>query len=197
MTAQTTTVQAGPGLDAITWRLPAYAAHWLPDDDLTAVTDWFAANQVRRASFDRPVLVERGVIRFGQDHSDSTVRARNRVIVTREVPLRTAPPAVFQPDVDEQVLDELAALFQRHEWSAGFGNQGGVCVDCSPILVREGKVYCHVDDVMPWPCPPVRAAMNAAGVPVPGPPAPTPRVLGDCLDPAAQAKAFAHLEGSR
>jgi hypothetical protein len=180
-----------------TWELPAYAGHWLSDEDVTAVTDWLQANGARRASFNQPIVVANGVIRFGQDHSDSTVRARHRDVRQCDVPLRTEPPNVTRPNVEPRVLLDLVSLFEQHEWSAGFGNQGGVCVDCSPIVVRDGKVYCRVNDVMPWPCPPVRAAMNAANVPIPGPSEPTPRMLGDCLDPAAQARAFAHLDGER
>lgn len=42
----------------ISWRLDAYAGHWLTNEELTAITDWMADNQLHRATAERPVVVE-------------------------------------------------------------------------------------------------------------------------------------------
>jgi hypothetical protein len=177
-------------LTRITWRLDAYAGHWLSTGDLTAVTDWMTANRLRRATAERPVTVANGVIVYGQDWSLSHIRARDRTIITVTVPLRTAPPDVWQPDCGPAELAELLEVFRWHEWTSGFG---GSCVDCSRTRREDdGRLWCYRDDAAPWPCPPVREALAKAGMPVP----PvvieqrSPRVLGDCLDPAANARAF-------
>lgn len=175
-------------LDAIAWKLDAYAGHWLNDDDLTAVTDWMADNGLDRVTAQRPVVVAGGRITYGQDRSPVTIRAAHRDIVTVSAPLLTVPPAVWQPDCGDAALSELHEVFVRHEWSAGFG---GVCVDCSRIQVDEaGRVWCHRDDAVPWPCQPVLDALDAAGIPLPGQQF-TPRMLGDCLDPEDNKRAFA------
>jgi hypothetical protein len=177
-------------LNAITWRLNAYAGHWLTDDDLTAVTDWMADNQLDRVTAQHPVTVSHGQITYGQDRSPSTVRAAHRDIVTVTAPLLTVPPVVWQPDCDESAMAQLRKVFDEHEWSAGFG---GVCVDCSRIAVDEtGRVWCHRDDAARWPCSAVRDALAEADIPVPGEEF-TPRVLGDCLDPDDNARAFAEV----
>lgn len=173
-------------LTAIAWRLPAYAGHWLPEEQLTAVTDWMADNGLDGATAQREVVVAGGQVTFGQDRSPSTVRCADREIVLVTVPLRTPPPAVWQPDLDEQAMATLRAVFDQHEWSAGFG---GVCVECSNVQVDEaGRVWCHRDEAAAWPCPPVRDALAEAGIPVPGE---RPlRILGDCLDPGDNERLF-------
>jgi hypothetical protein len=173
-------------LASVSWQLLPYAGHWLPDADLGAVTEWMRDNRLVRATAQRPVVVEHGQVTYGRDDSPATVRAAQRVIVTATVPLRTAPPAVWCPDIDETGLAALTEVFAAHEWSAGFD---GVCVDCSAIQIGpDGRVYCHVDDAVAWPCPPVRDVMAAVGVPVPG--ERPPRILGDCLDPDDNARLF-------
>lgn len=171
----------------VAWRLDAYAGHWLTDDELTAVTDWMAANGLDRATAERPVVVEHGTVTYGQDRSLSHVRSPHRDIVAVTMPLRTAPPTVQQPTCAPEVLAELQETFRHHEWSAGFG---GVCVDCSEIQVDEsGRVWCRRDDAVQWPCPPVWRAMYAAGMPVP-PLAGHQVILGSTLDPADNARVF-------
>ncbi|MFG1913079.1 hypothetical protein [Kribbella sp. NPDC048928] len=176
-------------LGRIVWRLDAYAGHWLTATDLTAVTEWMADNHLERATAQRPVIVECGRITYGQDRSDLTVRAQHRDIATVTVPLLTAPPAIVPPLCEPAHLAVLHAVLAQHEWSSGFG---GVCVDCSRTqTAANGQIWCHRDDVEPWPCPPVRTALREAKIPVPGPAeAPLPRVLGDCLSPAHNARAF-------
>jgi hypothetical protein len=172
-------------LAAITWRLPAHAAHWLPDEDLSAVTAWMADNNLDRATAQAPVEVADGQITYGGDRSPSTVRAAHREIVTVTVPLRTLPPAIAEPSCSAVELAALQEVFLAHEWSAGFD---GVCVDCSRIRLDEsGRAWCHRDDAVAWPCPPVRAALVRAGFGVPAGQA--GRILGDCLDPADNARA--------
>lgn len=105
------------------------------------------------------------------------------------LPLRTAPPNVYQPTCEADALAELHEVFRRHEWSSGFG---GVCVDCSDTRIGEdGRVWCHRDDAASWPCPPVHAALARAGMPVLLGNGQRPiRILGDCLDPVDNAKVF-------
>jgi hypothetical protein len=121
-------VTRGTALPGSTWRLEPNAGFWLDDDELAAVTDWMADNQLERATAQHPVVVERGTITYGQDRSPDTVRGAQRDIATRTVPLRTPPPAVRQPSCSPAQLARLQDTFARHEWSAGFG---GICVDCS------------------------------------------------------------------
>lgn len=177
----------------ITWRLDAYAGHWLTDSELAAVTEWMAENDLDRATAERPVLVENGTVTYGQDRSGATVRAPHREIVTTTKPLRTAPPQVRQLDCTPPARAALESVFSHHEWSCGFG---GVCVTCSRITTDEaGRVWCHQDDAVTWPCRPVWEAMLAAGCPVPTPPDDEfPGVVfGDCLDPEVSARAFAGI----
>ena len=182
-------------LVSMTWRLDAHAGHWLTDDELTAVTDWMADHQLDRVTAQRPLVVEHGTITYGQDRSDVTVRAAHREIVTTTVPLRTAPPKVWQPDCAAAVMAELQETFDRHEWSSGFG---GVCVTCSHVRIGEdGRVWCHRDAAAPWPCPPIREVLHKAAIPVPAAAAGSEprRILGDCLSPAANATVFGHHAG--
>lgn len=178
-----------PDLADITWRLYAYAGHWLPDDDLTAFTDWMAANRLDPATAELSVLVDGGVITYGQDRSGPEVRSPHREIATVTVPLRTPPPDVYQPTCGPDALAALHAVLARHEWSSGFD---GVCVDCSDTTTGlDGRIWCHRDAAAPWPCPSVRAALTEAGMPVPTSGHRPIRVLGDCLDSDDNAKVFA------
>lgn len=149
---------AYPSLTQITWRLPAYAGHWLLQADFDTVIDWMRANRLHRHTAERPVVVEHGQITYGQDRSDATVLPP-RDIVEVTTSLLTTPPTVWQPTCTAEALATVTAVFDEHVWSIGDGN--GACV-----LVDHG-------------------------FPIPNEPA--PRVLGDCLDPAANARAFAHL----
>ena len=176
-------------LTAIEWSLDALAAHWLADDELTAVTDWMTENDLGRATADHPVVVESGMITFGQDRSADYVRGQHRNIVTITLPLRTPPPAVRQPTCDPASLAELQSVLRAHEWSSGFG---GICVDCSqPRADEHGRLWCHRHDTAPWPCPTVWEALYRAGMPVPSATShDTPCVLGDLLDHKDNARAF-------
>jgi hypothetical protein len=181
---------AAVDLASVTWRLNAYAAHWLSDDDLAAVTEWMADNNLDLATAEHPVVVQGGTITYGRDRSDSTVRSPHRDIVTATVPLRTVPPTVWRPDCTAAEMAALHKLFADHEWSEGFG---GSCVDCSVTSVGDdGRIWCHRGDVVQWPCPPVRALLIKIGASVP--PATdghqSLRILGDCLDPDDNAKVF-------
>ena len=172
----------------ITWRLEAYAAHWLTDEELSAVIEWMAANGLDRATAQHPVVAANGEITYGQDRSDVTVRAADRDIVTVTVPLRTEAPVVRRPNLSEAALADLQAVFAEHEWSAGFG---GVCVDCSDFWTGEdGRVWCRRDGAVPWPCPPVQNALGDAGLLW------QPRILGDTLDPDDNATLFAGIPGN-
>lgn len=169
----------------LTWQLPAYAGHWLSADDLSAVVAWMADNDLEDATAQAPLEVVDGRITYGQDRSPDTVRAAHRKIATVTVPLRTPPPTIAKPPCSTAELAKLQAVLAHHEWSAGFD---GVCVDCSATQFdAHGRVYCHRDDVVTWPCPPVRAALATAGFHVPAGPA--ERILGDCLDPVDNARA--------
>ncbi|UKD50895.1 hypothetical protein L3Q65_00960 (plasmid) [Amycolatopsis sp. FU40] len=177
-------------LARIAWNLPACAPHWLSDTELAAVTAWMADNHLDRATAQTPIEVADGKITYGQDRSPDTVRAAHRDIVAVTVPLRTPPPEVAQPRCSPAVLAKLQAVFDDHEWSAGYG---GVCVDCSETYADAGQLRCRRDDAVAWPCPPVRAALAAAGLAVaPGTP---DRILGDCLDPADNARAGLAVPG--
>lgn len=173
----------------IVWRLPAYGGHLLIDDELYAVTDWMRDNELFRCTAQHPVVVRDGQITYGLDTSPPTVRAAQREITEATVPLRTAPPAISLPDAPPEALAALVELFTAHEWSSAFD---GSCVTCSPVEERDGWLYGHRATVALWPCPPVRDALEAVGVHVPPRPASkaTPRILGDCLDPADNAHAF-------
>lgn len=181
----TTALPAGPDLTAVTWRLPVHAAHWLSDEDLSAVTAWMDDNGMDGATAQAPVEVANGQITYGQDRSPGTVRAAQREIVTVTVALRTPPPAIPEPACSPAELAALQAVLADHEWSAGFD---GVCVDCSTTEIDElGRIRCHCDDAVAWPCPPARAALVRAGFGVPA--GQTGWILGDCLDLADNARA--------
>ncbi|QXV63565.1 hypothetical protein [Amycolatopsis sp. TNS106] len=175
-------------LAAIIWQLEAYAGHWLPLDELSAVTSWMEDNRLVRATAQHPVVVVAGWITYGKDLSDAIVRAPQREIVTTTVPLRSAPPVVTRPACSPEAMAALQQAFRDHEWSAGFG---GVCVDCSDTtLGDDGQIRCHRDNVVAWPCGPVRDAFALAGLPIPNDAGRQPRLaLGDFLDPAVHAEA--------
>lgn len=187
---QPAAVTTSSALAEVEWRLDTYAGHWLPIDDLTAVNEWMRENHLRRATAEQPVTVEGGMITYGQDRSPGHVRAVDREIVTVTAPLRTAPPKVWQPTCSVEDLAALNEVFAQHEWSSGFD---GVCVDCSGIQVDEqGRILCRREDACPWPCPPVAEALRKAGMlsdPAADQALPR-RVLGDCLDPVENARAF-------
>lgn len=173
-------------LKSISWRLDIGAGHWLPADDLSAVTAWMSDNRLDRATAAHPVIVENGGIRYGQDRSPSHIRHPHRDIVTTTVPLRTPPPAVWQPTCGPDALARLADTFGEHEWTSAFD---GACVDCSsPQVDSRGRLWCHRNDAVLWPCPPVQAALEAAGMPISK--RWTPRLLGDCLSAADNAAVF-------
>lgn len=101
------------------------------------------------------------------------------------MPLRARPPAITPPRCSPAELAALQEVLAAHEWSAGYG---GVCVDCSSTHVdAAGRVWCRRADAAAWPCPPVRAALVAAGFGVPAGPAGP--ILGDCFDPTDNARA--------
>jgi hypothetical protein len=176
-------------LTQITWRLDAYAGHWLPQADFDTVIDWMRANRLRRHTAERPVVVEHGQITYGQDRSDATVLPP-RDIVEVTTTLLTTPPTVWQPTCTAEALSTVTAVFDEHVWSIGDGN--GACVTCSDThRGADGRLYSRSDRVAAWPCPPVLCVLVDHGFPIPNEPA--PRVLGDCLDAAANARAFAHL----
>lgn len=176
-------------LPTVTWRLDAYAGHWLTDADLHAVTAWMRENGLDGATTERPVVVADGLITYGQDRSGPTVRAPHRDIVMMTVQQRTAPPNIQQPECSPDQMAALQAVFATHEWSSGFD---GVCVSCSSIRVDDtGRIWCRRDDAVAWPCPPVRQALVTAGCPLPLRADDSSGLLfGDCLDPADNARAF-------
>jgi hypothetical protein len=173
----------------ITWRLDAYAPHWLPLSDLHAVTQWMDTNGVEDPTAAHPVVVEDGTIRFEQDRCPDHVPTARRRTTTVTLPLLTVPPEVYQPTCGEAAVKVLTAVFEEHEWSAGFG---GVCVTCSDTWVDGRRILCHRDGTVPWPCMPIREAMAKAGVPLdpPVPNGPPMLVFGDTLSPEKNAIAF-------
>jgi hypothetical protein len=176
-------------MSSTTWHLPVYAGLWLSDDDLTAVTDWMDANGLARATADRPVIVDdAGQITYGQDRSGPNARRPHRDIVMRTLPLRSEPPQIWLPAA--RALPALEKVLDTHEWTTGFG---GACVDCSYTTTSAtGQIMCRREDVVLWPCPPVRSALIEAGIPVP-PPVPgqdSLLVLGDGLDRRVHAHVF-------
>jgi hypothetical protein len=173
-------------LATISWRMEAFAAHWMSDDELSATTAWMADNYLILATAERPVVVRNGKITYGKDRSDATVRRPNRDIMLTTVVLRTPPLTIRPVPCDADALAVLTEVFQRHEWSTGFG---GACVTCTPGQTDDqGRVWGGRDDVVTWPCPAVADAMAIAGVPIPN--AETARFLGDCLSERDNAQAF-------
>jgi hypothetical protein len=169
------------------WTLPPYAAHFLSDDNLFAVTKWMTDNNMVRATTQHLVTVNNNVITYGRDDSPPAVRAAQRDIVTVTRPMLTPPPPVQLPDLQPDELDALIEVFTKHEWSAGFG---GVCVDCSRIEICDGNLWCRRDDAASWPCETVREAMRKAGLSVPGEPDRPIRILGDCLSERDNERVF-------
>jgi hypothetical protein len=177
-----------PDLAAIVWHLDTHAPVWLTDADLFAVTAWMDDNAMRGSTADRPVDVRDGQITYGRDYSGPTVRSPHRDIRTTVVPLRTAPPDVWQPDCDPAALRCVQAVIAEHEWTPAFD---GSCVDCSTTWMDGDRIMCRREDAVSYPCLPVRRALAEAGLPVPAPDdGQLLRVLGDCLDPVTNALAF-------
>ena len=178
-----------PELTEIVWHLDTFAGMWLPDADLSAVAAWMDENGMDRCTAARPVDVRDGQVTYGVDRDGPNTRGPDRDIRTATVPLRTPPPQVWQPSCSAEALQRAQDVIAQHEWSLTYG---GSCVDCSITWTdSQGRIKGRREDVVTYPCPPVRRALAEAGLPVPPPDdAQSLRMFGDTLDPVTNALAF-------
>lgn len=139
------------------WMLPAYHVLYASLDEVNAVCEWFAGNDIHDVAATCAVRVEqrsaRKVIVYESPTSGAALlhalgAGRSMTTVTRVVTLRTEPPEITTPD-----RPELHTLLEKH-WPSRFPlvdfGQTMACGSCTRDVPGM--------DLVPWPCPAIRAA---------------------------------------